>query len=158
MVCSILLPLPSSEPIFGATKSVITFSINVIIFTIIGVTVITVQPYKSEYSCYNTVDASLFLILGTSVIALDTAQEKAQYFVTPAKMVILTIPLIYIILVVLYGIYCKCKGNCFNFEVTQRMITYEREPIWCNTKSQEGDKMNIYMYPCTNSVNKSILF
>ena len=120
--------------IYGTTKS-ITFSISVIMLTIIGVTVITVQPYKSEYSCYNTVDALLFLILGmlyTSVTTLNTAQEKAQYFVTPAKMIIsvfVTIPLIYIILVVLYGIYCKCKGNCYNFKVTQRMITYEREPI-----------------------------
>ena len=64
--------------IYGTTKS-ITFSISVIMLTIIGVTVITVQPYKSEYSCYNTVDALLFLILGmlyTSVTALDTAQEK----------------------------------------------------------------------------------
>ena len=126
--------------ILGLTKGdVITYTLAAILFIFIGATIIIVQPYKSEYSRYNTVEAVLALVLGMlfiSLTSLDLAEEKAQYFIAASNYIIMilgTVPLIYITLVVLYyGIYQNCKGDYCKFRISRReqeLWNTEGEPI-----------------------------
>ena len=125
----------------GITKNVLCYTFTVISITGFAIIIIIVKPYKSRYSTYNTVDASLLLLIAmwcASVISVNEARIRDRDLVTLAYIMTALsslMPLVYIFTLLINCLRKTCLKKCnklqFNHQrgLSDSNFEWEREPL-----------------------------
>ena len=129
--------------IYGLTKSVLCYIFTVISITGFGIILMIIKPYKSRYSTYNTVDASLLLLIAmwcASVICVNEARIRDGDLFIPAcvmSALISSMPLVYISALLKNWLCKTCLKKCCNKcklqidsdRLSDSNFEWERDPL-----------------------------
>lgn len=154
LILRIILPL-----LYSFTLGSVFLPLAVIIIFIFVMILITVKPHKSAYSHFIKFDVTFLLLLALfylSMISIDVSSIKdhrlvhASYALT---VVFGVIPLVYVVLVVLYWMVSKCKGN-FSHQLLGRVFSQWQFKQYEMQDSCENDEPDRLMNP-TEYLNKT---
>ena len=103
--------------ILGVTMSVMFYIYGFIVFLILSIAAINIQPFKKSASRYSSMDTVFYFLLSlvfNSVILIDTATTGKFYSISSSTIILLTagIPIIYIASSISFWIISKmrCTG------------------------------------------------
>lgn len=99
--------------LYALSLSSLYYILSFLLFTLLGIVFIICQPYKENFSKYNKVEGSLFLLLALwngGVVLFNASTVKDTRFATLSLGIIVVaslIPLLYISVCACYWLYCR---------------------------------------------------